>query len=38
MEFNATPWLGVVGDLGGYAVARNGSRLRTGFRICSDLV
>ena len=24
LEFNATPWLGVVGDLGGYAVARNG--------------
>jgi hypothetical protein len=24
LEFNATPWRGVVGDLGGYAVARNG--------------
>jgi hypothetical protein len=24
LECNATPWLGVVGDLGGYAVARNG--------------
>ena len=24
LEFNATPWLGIVGDLGGYAVARNG--------------
>jgi hypothetical protein len=24
LEFNATRWLGVVGDLGGYAVARNG--------------
>jgi opacity protein-like surface antigen len=24
LEFNATPWLGAVGDLGGYAVARNG--------------
>jgi hypothetical protein len=24
LEFNAIPWLGVVGDLGGYAVARNG--------------
>jgi outer membrane immunogenic protein len=24
LEFNATSWLGVVGDLGGYAVARNG--------------
>ena len=24
LEFNATRWLGVVGDLGGYAVARSG--------------
>lgn len=24
LEFNATPWLGVVGDLARYAVARNG--------------
>jgi hypothetical protein len=24
LELSATPWLGVVGDLGGYAVARNG--------------
>jgi opacity protein-like surface antigen len=24
LEFNSTPWLGVVGDLGGYAVARDG--------------
>ena len=24
LEFNATRWLGIVGDLGGYAVARNG--------------
>jgi opacity protein-like surface antigen len=24
LEFNATPWLGIVADLGGYAVARNG--------------
>jgi hypothetical protein len=24
LEFNVTRWLGVVGDLGGYAVARNG--------------